>query len=217
MTTVTSWWFVRHAPVIGVEGKIYGSDDVECDVSDTASFKVLAGKLPSESVWMTSHLTRAKLTARSIAEAGLKTPDPVIEADLGEQDFGRWQGSSWQEMEDGDPEGYAKFWETPASSAPPGGESFADLIARTGAVMDRYTESHAGRDIVAVCHGGPIRAAIAHALRLSPEMGMSFSVGTLSMTRLEHVEGGLLRGQGGVWRIVGINQPSSPHEDGVIR
>jgi len=217
MSAVTRWWFVRHAPVVGVQGLIYGADDVACDTSDTAAFTNLARVLPGDGVWLTSHLSRAKLTAAAIAKAGLTYPEPVVEAHLGEQDFGDWQGSSWKQMEQDDPETYFEFWKEPASSAPPGGESFADLIARTGGVIQRYTAAHAGRDIVAVCHGGTIRAAIAHVLDLSPEMGMSFSIGTLSVTRLEHVEGGLLRGRGGAWRVAGINQPSGTDEDGTIR
>ncbi len=217
MSTVTRWWFVRHAPVVGMTGKIYGSDDVACDTSDTASFEVLAGALPGDGIWLTSHLSRAKLTAAAIGGAGLTYPTPIIEEHLGEQDFGDWQGSSWSEMQEADPDAYFAFWQAPAHSAPPGGESFADLIARTGTIIERYTADHAGRDIVAVCHGGTIRAAVAHVLGLSPELGMSFTIDTLSMTRLEHVEGGLLRGKGGAWRIAGINQTSGGKNDGTIR
>jgi len=217
MNTVTRWWFVRHAPVVGMTGKIYGADDVECDTSDAASFGVLAATLPGDGVWLTSHLSRAKLTAQAIAQAGLAYPAPIVEAHLGEQDFGDWQGASWKEMEHSDPDAYFTFWETPAHSAPPGGESFDDLITRTAGVIERYTASHAGCDIVAVCHGGTIRAAVAHVLGLSPELGMSFTIDTLSVTRLEHVEGGLLRGKGGAWRIAGINQSSGGKSDGIIR
>lgn len=217
MSTVTRWWFVRHAPVVGVTGKIYGSDDVQCDTSDTAAFRALAGTLPGKGVWLTSHLSRAKLTARSIARAGLVCPEPIIEKHLGEQDFGHWQGSSWTDMEASDPEAYVEFWKEPARRAPPGGESFADLIGRTAGVIDRYTANHPGEDIVAVCHGGTIRAAVAHVLSLTPELGMCFSIDTLSVTRLEYVEGGLLRGKGGMWRVGAINQPSHVGCDGAIR
>ena len=217
MTTVTRWWFVRHAPVVGVTGKIYGSDDVQCDTSDIAAFQVLARTLPGEGIWLTSHLSRAKLTAQCIAQAGLKCPDPIVEERLGEQDFGKWQGSSWNEMEATDPDAYSEFWREPARNAPPGGESFADLIVRTAETIDQYTVDYAGKDIVAVCHGGTIRAAVAHILDLTPELGMSFTIDTLSVTRLEHVEGGLLRGKGGAWRIGAINQPSHGRDDGIIR
>jgi hypothetical protein len=45
-------------------------------------------------------------------------------------------------------------------------------------------------------------------LDLTPETGMSFTVSTLSLTRLEHIEGGLLKGKGRSWRAVSINQPA---------
>ncbi|NQW00965.1 MAG: histidine phosphatase family protein [Rhodospirillales bacterium] len=208
MTTVTRWWWVRHAPVVGMDGKIYGSDDVACDTTDRESFTGLASSLPGDAIWLTSHLSRTQRTAQAIADAGLAFPTPIAEQQLGEQDFGDWQGASWDEMLARDQTTYDRFWEKPAHNRPPGGESFSDQIARVGAIIDRYTQMHAGRDIVAVTHGGTIRAAISHALELPPETGMSFTVGTLSLTRLEHIEGGLLKGKGRAWRAVSINQPA---------
>ncbi len=213
MSGLTRWWWVRHAPGVGVNGVIYGANDVDCDVSDKAQFRVLAEALPVGAVWVTSHLSRAKKTARALAEtgaeAGLDFPEPTIEEDLGEQNFGDWQGLSWDQMRETDAETYDAFWADPARSRPPGGESFADLIVRTGAVIERLTAEHAGRDIVAIAHGGTIRAALAVALELAPEQGMAISFDTLSVSILEHVKGGLLRGAGGVWRVVGVNRLSS--------
>jgi len=208
MSQTTRWWWVRHAPVVGVDGVLYGSDDVECDTSDRLSFEGLARLLPADAHWMTSHLSRARRTAAAIRDAGLDYPEPVIEEHLGEQSFGHWQGRRWDEMETIDPEAYAAFWERPARSRPPGGESFADQIERTAGVIERVTADNPGRDIVAVAHGGTIRAATAHVLGLEPEGGMSFTVDTLSVTRLEHVSGGLLRSRGTTWRVVSINRPA---------
>ncbi len=217
----TRWWFVRHAPVIGVEGKIYGGDDVECDTNDPERFAGLAKLLPSGAVWMTSHLSRAKLTAAAIGQAGLDHPEPLEEPNLGEQSFGDWQGHSWDDMRKRNPALYDDFWRDPVRNRPPNGESFQDLIDRTGNVIERFTETHKGRDIVAVCHGGTIRAALSHALGLEPGAGMSFTIHTLSITRLEHIEGGLLRGKGANWRIVHVNTPPAVpmpgFEDGHIR
>mgnify|MGYP001181014714 CR=1 FL=1 len=53
-----------------------------------------------------------------------------------------------------------------------------------------------------------IRAALAHALGLKPEQGMAITVSTLSVSVIEHVKGGLLRGRGGAWRVVGVNRPA---------
>ena len=211
MSTETRWWWVRHAPVAGVDGVIYGSNDVDCDVSGTAQFKALAAALPSGAVWVTSRLSRAIKTAKAISEAGaaagLDFPEPAIEEDLGEQNFGDWQGLSWDEMRKKDMDAYEFFWADPTRTRPPGGESFADQIKRTGDVMGRLTIKHQGRDIVAIAHGGPIRAALSNALKLEPEQGMALRIDTLSISVIEHVEGGLLRGAGGVWRVCGVNQP----------
>ena len=208
MSTTTRWWWVRHAPVVGVEGVMYGSNDVDCDTSDRASFEGLAAFLPSDAVWLTSHLSRTHRTAKAIGDAGLNFPTPIQERQLGEQNFGDWQGTSWDDMRTRDEATYDDFWDSPARNRPPGGESFADQISRVGAIIDQYTEQHEGKDIVAVTHGGTIRAAISHALDLTPETGMSFTVSTLSLTRLEHIEGGLLKGKGRSWRAVTINQPA---------
>ncbi|MDA1090675.1 MAG: histidine phosphatase family protein [Proteobacteria bacterium] len=206
MSPVTRWWWVRHAPVVDADGLIYGSSDIDCDVSNSAHFKALAQALPQDAVWVTSHLSRAQKTARAIADAGLNFPEPLVEEDLGEQNFGDWQGMSWAKMMATDPETYKVYWSDPTRNRPPGGESFADLIARTGVVIDRLGEQHKGRDIVAVVHGGTIRAAMAVALKLEPEQGMAIRIDTLSTTILENVEDGLLRGKGGVWRVVGVNR-----------
>lgn len=207
MSSVTRWWWVRHAPVVGVDGVIYGANDVACDISDTARFAALARTLPGDAMWMTSHLSRTVETAKAIAAAGLAIPEPVVERDLAEQNFGDWQGKSWDQMREIDPDAHDAFWRDPVRARPPGGESFADQIARTARVIRRMTDANAGRDIVAVAHGGTIRAAVAHALGLEPEQGMAVTVSTLSVSVLEHVKDGLLRGRGGVWRVIGINRP----------
>jgi broad specificity phosphatase PhoE len=207
----TRWWWVRHAPVVGHGGKIYGQGDIDCDVSDTASFEGLAAKLPKGAVWLTSHLSRTTKTANAILQAGGASPanpeEFIVEHDLAEQCFGDWQKCSWDELHaKGGPE-YKAFWINPGYQAPPGGESFADLIARTSTVIGRFNDWYPDRDIVAVAHGGTIRAAIALAMKLEPVIALSVMVANLTITRVDFVSDGLYRGQGGVWRVEGINLP----------
>ncbi len=71
--------------------------------------------------------------------------------------------------------------------------------------VDRLSALHAGRDIVAVAHGGVIRAAVAIALALDAARAMAVRVDNLSLTRLDLVAGGILRGKGGAWRVAGVN------------
>jgi broad specificity phosphatase PhoE len=209
---ITRWWWVRHAPVIGVNGRIYGQDDLESDCGDEAHFKILAGTLPKEAVWLVSHLKRTHQTAAAIFAARVveTVPAPVITSELAEQHFGDWQGLTYAELEARRDGAYHRFWHAPATERPPNGESFEDVVARVSGAMDRITAEHAGRDIVAVVHGGTIRAALAVALGIEPERALGFAVDTCSVTRMDHYEGAT---QGANWRIVAVNQ----HPDALIR
>jgi len=84
MDKTTRWWWVRHAPVVDMDGKLYGAADVDCDVSDATSFKFLAERLPKNAIWLTSHLSRTHKTAEAIAKAGLKHLAPHSDKNLGE-------------------------------------------------------------------------------------------------------------------------------------
>lgn len=212
MHKVTRWWWVRHAPVIGVNGRIYGQDDLESDCGNEAQFKLLAGTLPREAVWLVSHLKRTHQTASAIfaARVAEAAPAPVILSDLAEQHFGDWQGLTYAELEARRDGAYHRFWHAPATERPPNGESFEDVVRRVGQAMTRITGAHAGQDIVAVAHGGTIRAALSVALGIEPERALGFAVDTCSVTRMDHYEGATL---GANWRIVAVNQ----HPDALIR
>lgn len=199
--STTSWWWIRHAPVINPDNLIYGRSDVPVDTSDRATFAALADCLPHQPVLITSGLERTHLTAAAIVEAGMQAAARDQDADLDEQHFGDWQGRPasqvYAEVDERHP-----FWLAPAHSTPPGGESFADLATRVTSAVERLTSDHAGRHIVAVAHGGTIRAALALALGLDPETALRFAIENLSLTRLDY----LATEGGGVWRVVAVNQ-----------
>jgi alpha-ribazole phosphatase len=77
-----------------------------------------------------------------------------------------------------------RFWHAPAVVRPPGGESFADVMVRVAAAVQRISPGAAGRDLVVVAHGGSIRAALAHALGIEAERALGFAVDNCSLTRL---------------------------------
>lgn len=202
MFTVTKWWLVRHAPVPGFAGRLYPHEDVEADVSDAAAFQSLAERLPEAALWVTSGVRRAEQTAAAIRAAGLQ-PDAVeVEPALAEQTFGSWAGKSYSELMDADDSMGQSFWQAPGEVRPPEGESFADLIGRVAPALRRLTETHSGREIVAVVHGGSIRAALAHALGLEPNKGFAVSIDNLSTTRIDHIR---RDGGGDVWRVAFVN------------
>lgn len=206
MSMDTRWFWVRHAPVPGPVGAIHGQNDVDCDAANVAAIGACAALLPTDAVLVTSPLLRARQTLAAIlAGRDVPPPPPIVEPRFAEQHFGRWQGRTWNEIAAFDAEAHAWFWRDPTANAPPGGESFAQQIERTEAGIAALTAQMAGRDIVCVAHGGTIRAAVACALGLSPAAAMAVVVDPLSLTRLDCLEGGVLRGHGGQWRISCIN------------
>lgn len=203
MTVVTRFWWIRHAPVTADGGRIYGQSDIVADCSDRESFAALAPRLPRDALWVASHLRRTHQTAAALAEAGAIVPELIVEIDLAEQSFGEWQGQPRAEIFARHSE-WHQFWHAPARFRPPGGESFADLVARAAPVITNLAASHGGRNIVAIAHGGTIRAALAHALGLDPDIAVAFVIDNLSVTRLDHIAE---PGEGReAWRVVAVNE-----------
>ncbi|MGD9743205.1 MAG: histidine phosphatase family protein [Dongiaceae bacterium] len=206
---VTRWWWIRHAPVTAHGGRIYGQTDLPADCSDAACFAALARQLPPEAVWVTTQLCRTHQTAAAIHRAaGRECPAFVSEPGLAEQHFGDWQGLTHAELADRRDGHWHRFWLAPAEMAPPGGESFAAVVDRVGLAVERLTRAHAGADIVAVAHGGSIRAALAAALGLAPERALGFAIDNCSLTRIDHIEGASSSAEPGAsrsWRVVRVN------------
>lgn len=205
MSTVTRWWWIRHAPVPDGLDIVYGQRDLDADCSDTNAFRALAGILPGNAVLVTSDLKRATQTADAIRAAGLDMPAPLREPDLREQNFGDWQGmrnKAFAALRDGMP---PQSWRAPAFLRAPNGESFADLVSRAVPAINRLSADHAGRDIIAVAHGGTIRAALALALGLDPERALAFSVVHLGVTQLDYITG---LAEGEAWRVSCVNRPA---------
>jgi alpha-ribazole phosphatase len=198
---VTRWWWVRHAPVREDNGCIYGQKDLGCDTSDRVVFEAVAKVLPREAIWVASTLKRTHQTAAAIWSAGF--PKPAVmphEADFAEQHLGDYQGMNRAAFLARKPVGSTWFWEIDKPA--PGGESFMDLYNRVRGAIERITAAHAGRDVIAVAHGGTIKAAIGLALGDQPAKGLIFDVYNCSVTRLDHHVGA---GYGG-WRLPMVNQ-----------
>lgn len=201
--TSTRWWWVRHAPVRSDGGNIYGQIDIECDCSDRHVFEGVAKFLPRDAVWVSSNLKRTHQTAEAIWAAGFPKPTSM-EKDkaFAEQHLGEWQGMNRAQFFASRPPSIASYWFAPSHERAPGGESFDDLFARTVEGIARMNARHAGKDIICVAHGGPIKAAIAHALGLEASAGFAFTIDNCSVTRLDFLAGD---GHSG-WRVPMINQ-----------
>jgi len=180
-------WLVRHAAAYGVDGLIHAAN-APANLSDRAHLDAVRKHLPPKAASYASPARRTIDTARAL---GL---DPVPIPEFAEQDFGAWTGRRHDDLAAGGEEGYAQFWQNPARSRPPGGESFADQVARVRQGLLKIAPGPA----TLVVHSGTIRAALCIALDIDPEAALRFVVQPLSITRIDRLRNG--------WRIVSVNQ-----------
>jgi broad specificity phosphatase PhoE len=201
--TQTRFFLIRHALVEpSARAVIYGSMDVPlCDLAlrqEAASYRWLAARLPQPARWVCTSLSRTRATAEAIFAAGHPRQLPRMEPDLAEQHQGEWQGVSHERFAELIRHPPHPFWPHAGEEKPPGGESFADVVARVGPVLERLADAHPGEDVVVVAHGGSIRAALAHAMGLSAHQALVFSIKNLSLTRIER--------HGADWRVATVNE-----------
>ena len=161
-------------------------------------YRGLAQRLPRPAHWVVSPLSRTLRTAEAIFRAGYPAAPLAVEPGLAEQDLGAWQGLPHAELPPLLSRPAHAFWPLAGEERPPGGESMAEVVARVGAALERLAGARPGGDVVVVSHGGAIRAAVAHALRISADNALHLSVQNLSLSRLERHPAG--------WRVVSVNE-----------
>ncbi len=112
-----------------------------------------------------SPLQRAHDTAATAAKAlGL---DVTVEDDLIETDFGAWEGLTFNEAAQHDPELHRR-WLRDTSTTPPGGESFDEVLDRVLRVRERIIAAHEGATVLVVSHVTPIKMLLRLALDAGP-------------------------------------------------
>jgi broad specificity phosphatase PhoE len=200
---MTNFWLIRHALVDeNARAILYGTMDVElCPstlIEQAPMYAALARRLPRPARWFVTPLSRTRRTAEAIFAAGHPAAKLTVEPGLIEQSLGEWQGLSHAELPARLTLPAPPFWPLAGLEHPPGGESMAHVIGRVGNAMERLAASHQGEDLVVVMHGGSIRAAVAHALRIPPDTALQLSVQNLSLTRLER--------HPAAWRVVCVNE-----------
>jgi broad specificity phosphatase PhoE len=124
----------------------------------------------------------------------------IREAAFAEQNLGRWQGMNRAAFVASRPPG--SHWFADISEPAPGGESFMDLYGRVTGAIDRITTAETGKDVIAVGHGGTIKAAIGLALGGLVETGLAFDIDNCSVTRLDH----FATPERSLWRLPMVNQ-----------
>jgi broad specificity phosphatase PhoE len=167
--------------------------------AQTGRYAALAARLPRPARFICTPLSRTQLTAAALFRAGYPEQTPFIDPAFVEQDFGALQGQPIESFETRGAEERHPFWPIHAAETPPGGESFAHLIARVGAGLEALlATAPSGGHTIIISHGGAIRAACAHVLGLTPHQALCLQIDNISLTKLEHN----VRG----WRVLSVNE-----------
>jgi broad specificity phosphatase PhoE len=151
------------------------------------------GALPVAAI-RSSPLDRAVETAQPLARAlGL----PIIQDEgLNEVDFGDWTGRTLAEL-DGLP-GWRDFNQRRSSTRIPGGETMAEVVTRSLAVLEqvRRTPELAGQLVALVSHGDVLRSLVAHCIGMDPNAIHRIEIAPASVSVLS---------KEGNWRLLLLN------------
>ncbi len=196
---MNSFWWIRHAPVIGNNDCCYGSNEVECDVSDNKKFKELAQKLPNNGVVFSSPLSRAVKTFEAVLANGLNIKDSRLDERLIEQNLGNWTGLKYNELEKLTKKlnVACESWLMNAEHTPPNGESFIDLLSRVSNFIKDINTEFTSENIIIFSHGGPIRAALSIAIEFNLKKVLPVNIDNSSLTIIQH--------ENNSWRIEKVN------------
>lgn len=171
---------VRHGPVAG-PAALYGWTDVALRQSAPACLEWLNHH--SYQQVLSSPLERCRHSAETQAKRlGLQL---VLEPDFKEMNFGRWDGSPFDEQSPFWP-AQQQFWQQPFAVTPPEGESLTDFQQRLLQAFTRQSRYQNGQALW-LLHGGVIRLLLAHLLHIDLRQShwlQHLSIGYGSVSRI---------------------------------
>jgi broad specificity phosphatase PhoE len=155
MTTIL---LARHGETDwNVERRVQGHSDTPLNDTGRDQARALAEELAGEPIdaVYSSDLARAHETARIVAaERGL---DLTAIRDLRERNFGTWEGLTDEEIYIRHPHARDRSWQEWGDA-----ETRDEMADRVLGALHRIAESHPGRRVLVVSHGGPLRAVLRH-------------------------------------------------------
>ena len=143
---------VRHGQTdVNAQGRFLSRSDPPLNEIGRAQ----ASKLASAIAALDAPTIFASPMRRCVETAQLAAPylQPVLCEELREVDFGQWESLTTEEVEARYPGELDRRGQSPVEYRPPGGESFADVARRLGALL---AELHKERCAVIVSHRGTL-------------------------------------------------------------
>ncbi len=164
--------------------RIQGHTDIPLSALGLAQAERLAQALADEplAAIYSSDLSRARQTAEAIGRARNLTIH--LDTDLRERAFGRFEGLSWEEIDQGYPEDAARWRKREPDFAVGGGESLTGFSVRCVAAARRAAAAHPGQSIAMVAHGGVLDCLYRAATQIALDAPRSWQLGNATINRL---------------------------------
>ena len=167
----TTFVLVRHGDTDHTAARTFsGSTGTDPALNDHGREQVrltaewLAPLAGHELVMLSSPMLRTRQTADIVAErigASYDVHDGLVEAS-----FGAWEGLTYKEAVEQDPDGFTTWLGDPTFRAGGTGDSMHGMRERMDGVRDALREQHAGRTVLAVTHLTPIKMLLQGVLEL---------------------------------------------------
>jgi probable phosphoglycerate mutase len=186
---------VRHGETAwNAEGRVQGQLDVplsEVGLSQAAAVSRILGKESFDAIY-SSDLVRVRQTAEPSAQILKK--EPILEKALRERHYGVFQGMTYADAKEKQPEGYARFRAKDLDYDFGSGESLRDFNERCLSVFARIAEKHQGQGILVFTHGGVLEMIYRRVTGRGLSAPRDFEIPNAALNRLELGAGG--------WRVL---------------
>lgn len=176
-------YLIRHTTVLA-PGRCYGHTDVPLADTFATEAALLQTKLPDAPLgWQV--LSSPATRCRRLAEVLWPGAAVVEDARLRELHFGDWENRLWAELP---PEELNPWMADFVHQSPPGGESFAGLHERTGALLAELLATPPTQPVALVTHAGVVRSLLCYALALPLAQAFQLAIdfATVSGLRYKH-------------------------------
>jgi broad specificity phosphatase PhoE len=182
---LSEMWLIRHGESTGNRDRLLqGQEDLPLTELGHEQARKLAGRLGriSFDALYSSDLARALQTAVHLGEAlHLGTE---LDARLREIDVGSWAGLSTEQISERFPEEWRMWQERDPELARGGGESYLRAQLRVVEALEELARRHPGKRIAVVCHGGVMRAYLAHLLGLDLRLIWHLTISNTGICRI---------------------------------
>jgi alpha-ribazole phosphatase len=183
---ITSFLLIRHGHTRATErGLLYTDPEAELTEKGIEQARAIARYISklTPHIMLCSKAKRVIDTANEIAPA--LSINPLIYEGLSEWHVGDWEGRSYLDLKNNDPEIY-KAWSTdPIRNRPPNGESIEDVCERVDQHMRSLIERYSGSTVALVTHAGIIRSILIKALGMPIDNFWRISIPVGSISRVD--------------------------------